>query len=114
MIHLKISDHLTLSGAKERISKLYKDLSTTTPLRPSMLGFDDLLGFNFRISYKVKNGEDAKNNPDNYFLPGDHVQVKRSAGYHHAAIYIGNRRVIQVSPKQRKLLPFQLICLLYN
>lgn len=39
----------------------------------------------------------AKIDPDFFLVPGDHVQVKRSNIYYHAAIYIGNKKVIQVN-----------------
>jgi hypothetical protein len=41
--------------------------------------------------------------PEAYFSPGDHVQVERvggSAHLRHAGIYIGDRKVIQVSPDE--------------
>ena len=46
--------------------------------------------------YEIKNGEDALINPDKYFKASDHVQVSKGL-YRHAAIYIGNKMVIQVS-----------------
>lgn len=50
--------------------------------------------------YAVKDPVRAFHDPDSSFVPGDHIQVKRLIGYHHAAIYLGNRKVIELADPQ--------------
>jgi len=90
--HQSISQHLTLSGAKEKVAKLENDFNMNKIFPSILMPFITP----FLLRCKVKDREKAKNDPDCYFLPGDHVQVARSL-YHHSAIYIGNKKVIHVS-----------------
>lgn len=102
----KLKQCLTFSGAKEEAEKLRNEMQKPN-FRLVVQSNGDQMPFPFQPSgnmrlcyYSVINGKEALNNPDLYFLPGDHVQVKRTISgltYHHAAIYIGNKRVIQVS-----------------
>jgi hypothetical protein len=112
--HRKVGECLTYSGAEQTVTKLKTELSSTSP--PSLKSFAEIYlakHLEQRISFedalsqikcwavfpKIIDGTRAKDDPDYFLLPGDHIQVKRSQGYHHAAIYIGNKKVIQVSLK---------------
>ena len=91
----KTRECLTFSDAKEKAAKLINGIND---INNSKLIYFSLHPIS---SFVVINGIDAMNNPDLYFSPGDHVQIKRTfflgLTYHHAAIYLGNKRVIQVS-----------------
>ena len=100
----KIKQCLTFSSAKEEADKLInvmKKHRLVVQSNADHLPFPLQSSGRIRICYlSIINGEEALKNPDLCFLPGDHVQVKRTVSgltYHHAAIYIGNKRVIQVS-----------------
>lgn len=89
----KISEHLTLSGAKDKCADIKSDLAKTTPLHPLYKRFVNEKNFFLSCIHEVP--KEVLNNPDIYLKPGDHIRIYRFL-YSHEAIYIGNRKVIQV------------------
>lgn len=106
ILHFKVSDHWSLEGAKEKFSEIKKKLWFTGNKKSDLPAWLQLN--NPITTLKIKNGKEAIDNPDKYILPGDHIQVYRVAVYigavvyQHSAIYIGNKKVIQVSDPEHE------------
>ncbi|CAF1035803.1 unnamed protein product [Brachionus calyciflorus] len=109
IIKIKVSEHLTLEGAKEKYHKIQKQFSSVGNIwsdLPTWLKETPRL-----TCLEIKDGKKAIENSDDFFLPGDHIQINRvalkigfqqSIVYQHSAIYIGNKRVIQISDPENE------------
>ncbi|CAF1088441.1 unnamed protein product, partial [Brachionus calyciflorus] len=85
IIEIKVSEHLTLEGAKEKCDQIEKEFSSIVSELPNVLKHTPRI-----TCLKIKKGKTALENPDDYFLPGDHIQVSR------------NKRVIQISDPENE------------
>lgn len=96
----KISEHWTLSGAKDQCNTIIKDLKNDDVRYPKTYNtsFDRDIAKLFSVKLKLTN--DQLKNYSNFLIPGDHIKINRKNTYYHDAIYLGNNQVIQVTNKK--------------
>lgn len=96
----KISKHMDYNEAKNEYNEILCNLTTNSRLSESQS--EKYFGDKAKQGcfFEIADDDDAFNYPDKYFRPGDHVHVNKVV-YNHAAIYIGNKEVIQVSDPEK-------------
>lgn len=89
----KIYQNFDLEMVNREIEKISNCLKNDAVLFPLSSYHKEM-----KMSYLTRKlDEKERKNPFSFFHSGDHIQINRNYLYFHHAIYIGNRKVIQVS-----------------